>query len=126
MLDLTYCVSVLVVVIVLTPPCTGQGRLTLEDLQAALLRVAPLTLILILTLTCAPSTQIVCTLDPDCVHPRPRLCAPSTQIVYTLDPDSRLSKAKTAHWLVSNVKSLSQLLNFSPVYSLVKLFHRTL
>ena len=74
---------------------------------------------------CMP-TQIGYTLDSDCVHPRPRLCAPSTQIVYTLDPDSRLSKAKTAHWLVSNVKSLPQLLNFSPVYSLVKLFHRTL
>ena len=67
-----------------------------------------------------------CLAHSDCVHPRPRLCAPSTQIVYTLDPDSRLSKAKTAHWLVSNVKSLPQLLNFSPVYSLVKLFHRTL
>ena len=80
---------------------------------------------------CAPSTQIVYLstnlhANADWVHPRPRLCAPSTQIVYTLDPDSRLSKAKTAHWLVSNVKSLPQLLNFSPVYSLVKLFHRTL
>ena len=71
-------------------------------------------------------TQIVYTLDPDCVHPRPRLCAPSTQIVYTLDPDSRLSKAKTARWLVSDAKSLPQLLDFSPVYPLVKLFHRTL
>ena len=49
-----------------------------------------------------------------------------TQIVYTLDPDSRLSKAKTARWLVSNVKSLAQLLDFAPVYSLVKLFHGTL
>jgi len=79
----------------------------------------------------APSTQIVYVsinlhADADWVHPRPRLCAPSTQIVYTLDPDSRHSTAKTAHWLVSNVKSLPQQLNFSPVYSLVKLFHRTL